>query len=573
MFNLRRSLFHPVVFIPLLLITFIVAVVVAKILVWPIIKDFQAKNYKSNAKVLLENENYRNAFIEIRKAILKDPTDIESFEIALKAAEQSPDHYPYVPGFLAKLMEMDPDNPDHFVKYILLTLQLKRLEEAQSAFDKYPPNSRDTQEYHQLGYSIGIGTKNPEMADKHLSRLVELRPDDLKLQFTLSTLRLNSSENEELRTEAANSLKDLANQKDARIPALRVLLTHSLLAGDREKIKQYVEELSSMNDLLNRDYLLILQCQKFLDEGNFESLVDEYLLRENTDPNAVSMTIDFLLKNDLVPKAETYLDTLPSDLKGNPVVAKKASQIYFITKDYDKLKQFLLDEDWSQQEYGRFLLLALTSQVEGDPIAFRKYWQQCLLEIGTNKSALELLYKTVSNWGWENEGYEVLEKIFFEDPAEDEIFQLLVNHYMSSGQSDRALDILARRLELLPNDHPSKNNYALLSLLNAKNTSLAFTYARNNFEADNSNPYYTTTWAFALQAQDRAQEALNVLEFLSEEERNDPQRAVYIAKIYFDAGQPRMAQKLLEIVNENTLFEEEKFLLRSLQRALEESSN
>lgn len=573
MTDIRRSLFHPVVFIPLLLILFIAMVAAAKIFIWPIVKGFQAESYKSNAKELMESGDFRKAFVEIRKSILKNPEDLESFEIALEASQQSSDHFQYVPGFLSKLMDMDPNNPEHFVKYILITLQLRQLDEAQRAYDRYPVDSRDTPEYHQLGYSLGIGTKNSEMADKHLSKLIELRPDDLQLQFTLSTLRLNSSSDEEVRAKARESLDSLATKEDAKTPALRVLLTHALLNADRENVQKYLLEFDALNNLINRDHLLILQCHKFLEEGNFEALVDEFLLQENQNPSDVSMTIDFLLKNDLVSKAVDYLEKLPAELRADSIVAKKASQVYFITKDYEKLKEFLLDEDWSEQEYGRFLLLALTSQVEGDPIAFRKYWQQCLIEIGTNTNALELLFQTVSNWGWEKESIEVLEKIFYEDPANEDIFKLLVNHFMSAGDSDRALEILARRLEFKPDDRFSKNNFALLSILNDKNMSLAFTYARDNFEAKNSDPYFTTTWAFALQSQERKQEALNVIEFLSEEEKYDPQRAVYIAKIYFDAGDPETARKLLERVDESILFEEERFLMRSLRRSLDELEN
>ena len=115
-----------------------------------------------------------------------------------------------------------------------------------------------------------------------------------------------------------------------------------------------------------------------------------------------------------------------------------------------------------------------------------------------------------------------------------------------------------------------QNNFALLSLLSGINQARAFAYARENFAKDNENPYFTTTWAFALEIQGRSQEALNLLEFLTEEERNDPQRAVYIAKIYHEAGDNDMANQLLNRVDESTLFAEEKFLQRSIRRSIQE---
>jgi tetratricopeptide (TPR) repeat protein len=571
MLNLRKNLFHPAIFIPILLITFILVVAVVKVFVWPAVKQFQANNYKENAREFLEKENYRNAFIEIRKAILKDPGDLESYQIALKSAEKSADHFQYVLGLLSKLMEMDSNNPDNFVKFILLNLQIDNLTEAQQAYENYPENSMESEDYHRLGYSIGMGTRDFDKADTHITKLIELRPDDLKLQFTLSTLRLESSDDEDIKLEAANSLSELADTEIARTPALRVLLTHSLVEQDKAKVEEYIQQLSAMGNIVIRDHLLILQAQKFVDEESFAGLVDNFLLNETTDPDDISMTLDFLQRNEMLQRASKWLEFLPDTLKINSVVAKKASQIYFLTKDYEKLKEVLLDEDWSKQEFGRFLLLALTSKVEGDPIAFRKYWQQCLIEIEDNEDLLKHLFETVSTWGWENESIEVLERIFHEQPADDQTFNVLINHFMGSGDTNRALEILIRRINFLPDDLRSKNNFALLSLLSGVNQASAFGYAKENFETDNENPYYTTTWAFALELQGRSQEALNLIEFLTDEERNDPQRAVYIAKIYHETGDQKMANQLLSQVDESTLFAEEKVLLRSIRRSIQEA--
>jgi hypothetical protein len=185
--------------------------------------------------------------------------------------------------------------------------------------------------------------------------------------------------------EAVNALKKLATHDTARTPALRVLLTHSLLGEDKKNTSHYMKELVAMDDLSIRDQLLILQSRKFVDEANFESYVVDFLTLENNDPEDISMTLDFLLKNNMPEKASSWLDNLSDEALTNPIVVKKASQVYFITKDYEKLKKTLLDEDWATQEYGRFLLLALTSKVEADPIAFRKYWQQFPIGAGLMK--------------------------------------------------------------------------------------------------------------------------------------------------------------------------------------------
>ena len=68
--KLKKIVFHPAVFLPVLLIAFLGTAILAKIFLWPSIKKYQANEYKKEANYFFEKGNYRNAFIEIRKAIL-----------------------------------------------------------------------------------------------------------------------------------------------------------------------------------------------------------------------------------------------------------------------------------------------------------------------------------------------------------------------------------------------------------------------------------------------------------------------------------------------------------------------
>ena len=113
---------------------------------------------------------------------------------------------------------------------------------------------------------------------------------------------------------------------------------------------------------------------------------------------------------------------------------------------------------------------------------------------------------------------------------------------------------------------------ALLSFLSGKNQSQAFNYASENFNQDNENPYYATTWAFALTIRNRTEDALTIVENLSEEQKNDPQRAVYLAKIFYSAGKKAEAKELLRRVDESALFSEEKFLLIALRESILEDT-
>ena len=569
----KNNLFHPAVFIPLLLVFFVVAVVLAKVLLWPAIKLRQATEHKQSAQKHLENENYRNAFADIQKAILKNPDDLESYEIALAASEKSQEHLRYVPAYLDKLMEMDPENPVHFQKYILLTLRLGAGGEAREVFERYPAAAQDSKEYHQLGYSIGSGLKDTTMAQFHLSKLVELNPEDDSLKLFLSTLQLRSSEDESARNDAQSSLEAFASAEDSKIPALRVLLTHALVEQNIEEVSKYLEELDRVEPLPLIDQLLTLQARKVVDEDRFPQLVDAFLSEVAKDSIGVRLIIEFLLKNQLAQVASDWIETLPAELASLPEVSRKISQVYYETEDWNRLESKLMEGNWNDEDFGRLLLLALTSRKGDDPISFQNYWKECLVKVGTNRRALKSLFQTVSAWGWIEESVEVLEIRFREEPGDDEVFQLLTNHFMSIGATDKTIQTLERRVEFIRDDSNSKNNLALLSLLTGTNEGSAFNYAQENYQEEENNPYFLTTWALALSTRDRANESLALLETLSEDQRNDPQRAVYLAQIHLSAGNFQKAENYAAKADSSKLFKEEKELLSSIKETLAEDNN
>lgn len=563
----KRKLFHPAIFIPLLLGLFIVSVVLTKVLLWPAIKLRQAAEHKKTAQEYLENENYRNAFSEVQKAILKNPEDIDSYAIALTASENSNEHHQYIPAYLQRLMEIEPDNPYHFQKYVLLTLRLGATGEAKEVFANYPEAARNTQEYHQLGYSIGSALKDTNLAESHLSKLVELNPEDPTLHFFLSTLQLRSSETDSIRTNAQSSLEDLATTEDGKVPALRVLLSHSIVEKNIEQTKRYVSEIGDMEDLTIIDRLLILLAQKLIDESSFPEEVRNFLKEPIPDSVSIRLTLDFLVRNKMGTLAADWIETLSPESKEAPEVARKISQTYYEIEDWSRLKSSLIETNWGNEDYGRLLLLALTNRKEGDPISFQTNWKQCLVKVGTNQDALKSLFNTISSWGWLEESVEVLEIRFREKPEDEEIFQQLIAYFMSNGETDKAIETLSRRVEFLPEDANSKNNLALLSLISGVNETIAFNFAEENYNKDKTNPYFLTTWAFALAMRDRVNEAL------PEEQLSDSQRAVYIAYIYLEANKLDTAEAYTAKVDASSLFREEQALLNSTRAAIQEAKN
>lgn len=566
--NIKKVIFHPAVFIPLLLVIFLVTALLGRFLVWPGVKKHQAQTYKKEALGLIESENYRNAFLKIQRAILKNPEDIESYKIALTAVENSPEHFQYVPAYLNKLTEMDPENPGHFLKYILFMIRIGDLDEAQSTFENYPNSSKDTDEYLQLGYSLSLGLNDLELAEHYLEELLKSNPGDQKLLYSLSTLRLQKSKDPTKVLHAKETLTELSSIDSSRIPALRVLLTHALLENNLELVADYIGQLKKTDALSIPDQLLTLHASKAIDESTFERNVSRFLESDISIAENQAATLDFLIQNQLYSIASTWVDSLPKDDLQPKVLKKQVAQLYFLTEDWSKLIEFITEDNWGDDEFGRLLLMAYANKARDDLLEFKKWWQECLIKAGNNRGYLRVILETATTWKWKEESLEVLEVLFRNDPSDDDTYNALLEHFMTEGDTDKTLKLLERRVQRMPDDKESKNNFALLSLLSSSNNSRAFQFAKENYLEDSRNPYFITTWAYALQAQGRVDEATTIINTLAPNELNDSRRAIYIAKVYYAAGWMSEAREIMQNTDEEGLFQEERSLLRSLRSFL-----
>ena len=72
---------------------------------------------------------------------------------------------------------------------------------------------------------------------------------------------------------------------------------------------------------------------------------------------------------------------------------------------------------------------------------------------------------------------------------------------------------------------------------------------------------------------DRVNEALPLIESLTEEHLSEPQRAVYIAYIYLEANMLDTAESYAAKVDSSSLFREEQALLNSTLKAIQEAKN
>ena len=121
--------------------------------------------------------------------------------------------------------------------------------------------------------------------------------------------------------------------------------------------------------------------------------------------------------------------------------------------------------------------------------------------------------------------------------------------------------VVARILEIKPDDQKALNNFAQLSLLLDLETSRAHEIAHRVYERDPKNPLMVSTYAYSLYAKGKPKEAVQIMNTLTDQELHLPATAAYYGVFLSAAGDKAKAEEFLRLGETAHLFPEEKALV------------
>jgi len=565
---MKKFFTHPLVIAHIILILLVGGFFVAKILAWPAYKEWQNQRLITQASELIESESYEKAYLAIRKVIIQSD-DPEAWNLALTIAEQVPEKYEVIPQLLSKLIQLEPQNPKHVQKLCLIALGIGQNEIAKQTFAKYPEDQRDTGTYHSLGYQIAIRDKDTDQAILHLQALQKLDPENNEFNYLLSALNIQN-ESELVQSQAKEKLETLTENPKMRFPALRALLGHAILQKDEQEALKYARQILASDSISLGDRLSAMEAFQLFKKDEVPALLNT--LKENNYSTAAQhyLILEFFLKYQMFNDAKAWIANIPEELSADPVLAPKIAQVFYLTQDWAMLKKALANSQWGEKDYGRFLLLALASRAQQDEFAFQDNWEKALLATNNDPDILKMIIDQILRWNWKKEAFEVMEKLYKQNPQDDKLYSALTAFYLNTNKTPELIRHLQLRLEYKPDDIIAKNNLALISIIKGQNLSSSFAYARANHEAEPDDPSFRTTWVLALILQDRIEEALLEIEKISPEDRRHPQRCIYLAYAYYKTGKLDEANQLLKESEPKPIFKEEQDILQETRSAISE---
>jgi cellulose synthase operon protein C len=480
----------------------------AKWIAWPYFKAWRENRANNVARELFEKGDYTNALVAARKTLEYNQMNVEAWKLAVEITEKQ--NSPEAVFWQMRLANVQP-TLENKLKQIRLAVKHNAYAQAFDAVSKMGAEASDSAEFYELAALVCQRMGQTTKAKYYLMSLVKLRPDDKKARFELAQIRLldGFAENKPaIRAEIraiANDAPDLRNR------ALALLLADAIDAKSEAEALELADQVALIPDIAMPTQVMIAECYRLFAPKRFTAHIEKVKAAADTADEVV-IVVNYLANHDLADETRKWIDKLPEALKATESVQVVYAYCLLKLDDMPALETFLRASKWTENEYARQTLLAYRYHKMGDMRAFNDAWKLAVIEIGNNPRKLQTLIAQVSVWNWPEQKFELLWKRFNMDPSDKAVRQQLAVWERSKNNTPNLNRLFNRITEFDPSDKDYKNNYTYTCLLLNLNLDRAHNDARELYEANPKNGFYTTTYALSLYKQGKHEEALRVFE-------------------------------------------------------------
>ena len=528
----------------------------ARYYAWPAFKAWRIARMNREAHTFLTEGDMANALLIARKNLQASNQNVEAWRIAAvaSAARQRPEAVWYQDS----LCRLEPTK-ENYLELMRLSIRFEVPDYALAAIKAVEKQAQDDPEFHRLAAEVYKHTGHPVTAEFHLIALTHLQPADLQAQLDLAELELMvdpKRENDALRARVLA----LAAHPEIRVRALTLLLQDSVARKVTAGTDQLVRQLQLTPGLDVAGRLLVIQGLFLLGDPTASPQLAQLQADVADKPQDAARVLEFLIRSGQPEKAQPWVATLPAATRKDEDVQHMVAEALLKLHDMSGLEAWLKTGNWPRHEYLRQVLLARVYRSQGRSADFTAAWELALIDAGADLRKATALLARVDEWRWVNERHDVVWKLFALTPTNESVQQILINWERHQGNTANLNRLFKRVVEVQPRDAVAINNVAYTDLLLDSNLEHASLTARKlNYFAP-KNPFYATTYAFALYKQGRPADALALLDKLTAVERAEPVRMLIRALCLAAAGQAGPASDLLDGVVLRGMLPEERRL-------------
>jgi len=527
---------------------------------------FGRKAYKSateqrlitQASRYLGTNDFRNAGLCLRRALQVNPMSLRAARMIADMLDTM--NLPAALSWRTRAAQLQPGNMTYRLEWAETALKHGDLNSAEAALGGITGGGKTSAAYHKLAGALAWSKHNGAAAETHYSEALRLEPTNLAIVLNLATIRLGST-NRVTAQAARVSLEQLSTNANCRVTALHDLEQEAIARQSVADALKFSKELATGESANFNDKIDYLHLLKGCTNADFEPWLALLKQQATNSPLRAFALGRWMAAAQGPTVALSWLASLPPPLQTNQPVPLIVTDCKMLVKDWTGLLRMVEKQDWADANFYRSAVEARAQRSLGNDFASRAAWRTCLRASAHRLDRLARMAQVTSTWDWKPENMEVLREIVAEFPKERWAANSLIAQLYATGNTRELLDILSKMNEADPEDARVKNNLANLYMLRKAELGRAFRLAREAYTSVPTDPYFSSTYAYALLLQKRPVEALKVLAELNPKYLQVPTIAAYYGIVQAESGHKDLAKEPLHLAQRASLLPEEKELV------------
>jgi tetratricopeptide (TPR) repeat protein len=521
-------------------------------------KRWLANRYANKAEILAKNGAHQAAHVAALKALEYDPENLRTLEALLsEIPESSPNELLFV---RARIGDLKPNDQENLGQLALLAISQGQWMVASKVIDQLEKVQSNPIVTLELRARLAAGQNDFADAEQQAQLLLQRDPKNPAGRLIRLIARIDRG-NASSRAEAEADLQDLLTLEPFKLEALRGLRQLAILNTEFARAKGYSESIIAAAEARFDDWLT---HGEILFEDHPEQVPEILKLitpHAQADPQALAAIALWLRKIGCVDLVQPWVDQTEA-LRKNPVTAQmiQADTLMF-RKAWPELGAFLIPLKWGGLEFYRLALLARSFRERNESFAI--YWNAATTEALKEENSSMKLAEIIATWnGWEPQRDEFLWSIAQKFPSEmRRVLSTLNQFYQGQKNTTGLLRVSEELIRVYPSNEMVKNNLAFFSLLLNTQTDRSLRLMEELYAAHPKAPEIASTYSLAMLRKRDFKKALEVLEQLPAEARNNNAIAPYYAAALAANGRGPEALQVKQSINQADLLPEEKQLL------------
>lgn len=528
---------------------------------------FGRKTYKktmetrlvSQARGYLAGKDFHNASLSLQRALELNPTSAGATDLMGDLLESV--GAPSALNWRVQASKLDPSNAEKRFHWAELAIKSGDVASATTALDGLNQKDKNSADYHKLAGALAWTAHRVEEAEQHYLAAARLEPGNPAIQMNLATIRMAST-NETIARAARASLERIATNSELRSGALHQLLTDAVLHKSLPQAEVYASQIAKDPSAAPGDkveYLELLRQNKSPDYAGWLSGLEKG--SQTSAEQAFALARWKAVVNGPT-NALHWIVSLPAQMQTNLPVPMVKTDCQMALKDWKGILGEVDKQDWGEANYYKFALQSLAERSSSQTAASQVSWHKALRMSAHRLDRLSRLSEVTGVWGWTTEKAEVLSEIVDEFPQEAWAVDQLSAELYAEGKTSAMEDLYFKVYSKNPSDARLKNNLANLYLLRKTDVDKACEMAKEAYNSSTNNPFFASTYAYALLLQDKKNEALTVANGVKEEYLKIPSVALYYGVVQAHAGKKDAAREALKRAETGKLLPEEKAIVQ-----------